>query len=42
MKRLIAALEPYFEDGAKIMLFMFLSLAAVIFIVRGAMAIPHR
>ena len=42
MKRLIAVLEPYFEDGAKIMLFMFLSLAAVIFIVRGAMAIPHR
>ena len=42
MKRWIAALESYFEDGAKIMLFMFLSLAAVIFVVRGAMAIPHR
>ena len=42
MKRLISALEPYFEDGAKIMLFLFLSLAAVIFIVRGVMAILHR
>jgi len=42
MKRLIAALEPYFEEVAKIMLFVFLSLAAVIFTVGGVMAISHR
>lgn len=42
MKRFISALEPHVEVGTKIMVFMFLSLAVLIFVVRGLMAVPHR
>jgi hypothetical protein len=42
MKRFISALEPHVEAGTKIMLFLFLALAVVIFFVRGVMAVPHR
>ena len=42
MKRLLIVLEPYVDEGAKIMLLMFLSLAVVIFAVNAAMALFHR
>jgi hypothetical protein len=42
MKRAITTLEPHIEAGTKIVLFLFLSLAVVIFVVRGVMAVPHR
>ena len=42
MKRLLNVFEPYFEDGAKIMLFVFLVPAAVIFLSYTLMAVAHR
>lgn len=42
MKRLLAVLEAYIDEGAKIMLLMFLSMAVVIFAVHTVMALFHR
>jgi len=42
MKRLLNILEPYVEDGARIMLFVFLIPAVVIFISYALMAVFHR
>lgn len=42
MKRLHSNLEPYFEDGAKIMLFVFMVPAAVIFLSYTLTVVAHR
>ena len=42
MKRLLTILEPYFDDGARIMLFVFLIPAVAIFISYTLMALFHR
>jgi len=42
MKRWLAVLRPHIKDGAKIMLLLFLSLAAVIFFSHALMAVFHQ
>lgn len=42
MKQTLAALEPHFEEGARIMLWLFLALAVVIFLLQATMALFHR
>ena len=41
VKKAAASIEPFLEDGAKIMLLMFLSLAVVIFLAHALMAVFH-
>jgi hypothetical protein len=42
VKKAAASIEPFLEDGTKIMLLMFLSLAVVIFLAHALMALLHR
>jgi len=42
VKKWAAFIAPFLEDGAKIMLLMFLSLAVLIFLIHTAMALSHR
>jgi hypothetical protein len=42
MKRLLDVLEPYVDEGAKIMLLLFFSLALVIFAISAIMGVFHR